>query len=656
MRFAGIAVLGLGALLASQAQAQNFSNIYFFGDSNTDSGRYLYLPQTKNNPATFATVGGYTTNPGPMYSVALGSYFGFAVVPSDSPTGGNNYAAGGARVVFQGNNSNAWSTQSQIAAFLALTGGLADPNALYVFSIGVNDLKTSTTGGPGNIVNPVNTAAITTLGQQAAAQVTGLAAAGARYIIVPNTVSIRSAAAGAASGFGFGTGTQNSATSRALYDQVLWSTLAANRVNFIPADFNTVYNYVLVNPAPFGITVTSVNTPACGPTVGSPNCGPANYTTPNADKTYFYADGPNSSTGGGHLASAMQKVQADYYYSLIVAPSQISFLAEIPIKTRVAVINSIFNQIPLSWGQAGSFHGWASGDVSAFKAKNYAGFPDDPGVPTTVTAGFDYRVSRNWLLGAAFSGSTTTQSYSPLGNYKQDEFSASFYSAFRIESFWLNAIGTWGSLRDTTNRDVQLGITVQSNTGSTRGTDVSLAIEVGYDFGAGAVAPSLPNGLPVKAPLMAAGPAFVHGPVVGITLQQVRIDGFTEFNPAGLTALAFDSQRRDSAVTALGYQAYMTLGMWQPYAKLVWNHELASLDRQVTASLTTIVAPAFSMPAVAFGRDWGTATVGTRVMFAPNVAAYAAFIGQFGERDVQNYGGQVGLNVSFDWGAVVAKY
>jgi len=43
-------------------------------------------------------------------------------------------------------------------------------------------------------------------------------------------------------------------------------------------------------------------------------------------------------------------------------------------------------------------------------------------------------------------------------------------------------------------------------------------------------------------------------------------------------------------------------------------------------------------------------------MFSPNVAAYAAFIGQFGERDVQNYGGQVGLNVSFDWGTVVAKY
>lgn len=204
------------------------------------------------------------------------------------------------------------------------------------------------------------------------------------------------------------------------------------------------------------------------------------------------------------------------------------------------------------------------------------------------------------------------------------------------------------------NRDVPLGITVQTNDGATRGTNISFAFEAGYDFVVGG-APSSSR-LVVKAAPPPATPVFVHGPVVGVTLQQVRIDGFTEFNPAGLTALAFGDQRRDLAVTALGYQAYMTIGMWQPYAKLVWNHELADLDRQVTASLTTIAAPAFSMPAVLLGRDWATGTIGTRVKFAPNVSAYAAFIGQVGEQNARTYGGQVGLNVAFDWGPVVARY
>src|SRR5579871_5992736 len=76
------------AFLASVTPAHaQFNGVVFFGDSNTDSGRYLYLPEVKGNPATFATFGGFTTNPGPMWSTALGCFFGLPVVPSDAPTG-----------------------------------------------------------------------------------------------------------------------------------------------------------------------------------------------------------------------------------------------------------------------------------------------------------------------------------------------------------------------------------------------------------------------------------------------------------------------------------------------------------------------------------------------------------------------------------------
>jgi len=270
-----------------------------------------------------------------MWTAALGSFFGLAVTPSDSPTGGNSYAAGGARVVFENPATNEWSTASQIAAYLASTGGVANPNALYIYAVGVNDLKPGTTGGPGNIVTPPNLSAITTLGQQAASQVAGLAAAGARYILVLNTISIASPTAGAASDFGYNS---DVVESRAFYDQTVWGTLAGNGVRFIPADVNGVYNYVLLNPTPFGITNTNVNTPACGPTTAAQNCGPANYVVPNAPQTYFYADGPLASTGGGHLTTAVEMIEADYYYSLIVAPSEISFLAEAPIQTRLGVV------------------------------------------------------------------------------------------------------------------------------------------------------------------------------------------------------------------------------------------------------------------------------------------------------------------------------
>jgi outer membrane lipase/esterase len=122
-------------------------------------------------------------------------------------------------------------------------------------------------------------------------------------------------------------------------------------------------------------------------------------------------------------------------------------------------VNSITSQIPLSFGNPGVFHGWVGGDVSWLKVNNsYAGFPDDPGTPVATTAGFDYAITRDWLLGAAFSGGTTKHTFSLGGDFKQTEYAVSLYSAYRKDAFWLNTIGTWGSISDTVNRQVPIGI------------------------------------------------------------------------------------------------------------------------------------------------------------------------------------------------------
>jgi outer membrane lipase/esterase len=155
--------------------------------------------------------------------------------------------------------------------------------------------------------------------------------------------------------------------------------------------------------------------------------------------------------------------------------------------------------------------------------------------------------------------------------------------------------------------------------------------------------------LPVKAAEPAL-PRLTHGPVVGMALQHIVVDGFTETDAfssiGGFTALSFANQTRNSAVSELGYQASIDWGKWRPFAKLVWNHELASTDRSVTATLTSTVAPRFSMPAVVLGKDWGTATIGTTATFAPGVTSYATFAEQLGQQNVITYGGQVGLNVA----------
>jgi hypothetical protein len=113
--------------------------------------------------------------------------------------------------------------------------------------------------------------------------------------------------------------------------------LAAAGVNFIPADFNSVRLAISANPSAFGFefvdtalghtacikpaTVDSAWALLCSSDPGAPST----FASPTADQTRLFADNE-------HLSTAGQKIQADYYYSLIVAPSQISFLAENAVK------------------------------------------------------------------------------------------------------------------------------------------------------------------------------------------------------------------------------------------------------------------------------------------------------------------------------------
>jgi outer membrane lipase/esterase len=88
-------------------------------------------------------------------------------------------------------------------------------------------------------------------------------------------------------------------------------------------------------------------------------------------------------------------------------------------------------------------------------------------------------------------------------------------------------------------------------------------------------------------------------------------------------------------------------GRWRPFAKATWDHEFASPNRNVTATLTTSVAPSYSLPAIVTGTDWAVATAGTTLTLAHNVTGLAAVTGQAAQKNVAAYGGQLGVNVAF---------
>jgi outer membrane lipase/esterase len=662
--------VGAALLCSTQfAEAQKFNQLIGFGDSATDTGWFAHassgFPAVDFWTASAIAAGGnaHFTGPGPGNAQILGGFFGLPANAANTP-GGTNYAIGGAvdylvppgypLLTATGNlspNPLLPGVATQIGNYLTSVGGHANPNALYVLTGGGNDITAALLSfGP---FSPAGVNYLRGEAQILANSVAQLQAAGARYILMSNY---------------YPGPTTSPATS--FYGNVIlpatWNDLTAAGVKFIPADTISVFRYVENNLAKFGFTAP-VSSFACVPPVGYVGLGWGNTcaptTTPNPNYGYLVsADALQTHLfmDGIHLTEAGQQIEADYFYGLLTAPSEISYLAEAPVKTRTAVVDSIFEQIAISERQRrlGSFNTWVSGDISSLSIGNSPGFPTDPGTPAMVTVGTDYLWAPNWLVGGAVSAGTTTQSFSLGGNFKQTEYALSGYSAYADGRLWFDTVGTYGGLHYDVNRIVPLGIVTVSNTGNTSGRNASLASEIGYNFQLQVGSAGTPAPLPLKAPPGA--PLYlVHGPVAGILLQRIWVDGFTETDDlGGVTALSYASQIRDSAVTRLGYQAHIDLGIWTPYAKLTWDHELVPYDRSVTASLTTITAPSYSMPAVVLGKDWGSGTIGTTVALGRGITAYASFTSQFGQSQVSFYSGQIGLNVALNALApsIAAKY
>ena len=290
------------------------------------------------------------------------------------------------------------------------------------------------------------------------------------------------------------------------------------------------------------------------------------------------------------------------------------------------IITGIQQQIDVSQRpRPAGWNAWINGQLSYLQVNNSSpGFPSDPGFPVSGTMGVDYHWQNGWLAGAAVTVGHVNPTFSLGGGYTQNEGALNVYTAYRDGPVWGNLIGSVGWLDYNTNRQVPIGITVQPNNGSTDGSDLALAGELGYDLHTG---------------------FLTHGPVAGFILQQARVDGFTE--TGSFTSLSFGSQTRNSEVSVLGYQAGFDSGVWHPFAQVVWDHEFDPLDRMVTASLTTIAAPNYSMPAVVVGRDWATTTVGTGFKINQSWTGLASFTAQLGEQNVTNLGGLLGVNYAF---------
>lgn len=196
-----IARLSAGLVLSlagAVANASGYSHLFVFGDSLSDGGNNALLIGTA--PGQVISGDGYyaripyasgTYTNGQVWTQYLAQSLGLPLTPSLA--GGGNYAFGGAETGLNGSDVPAipgfpFSMKSQLGMYLNASGGVADPNALYIVSGGGNNVRAALEAIAAG-ADASSTFASTVAGYTAdlAYIVTGLQAAGAQHVLVLNT-------------------------------------------------------------------------------------------------------------------------------------------------------------------------------------------------------------------------------------------------------------------------------------------------------------------------------------------------------------------------------------------------------------------------------------------------------------------------------------
>ncbi|PYE39816.1 autotransporter domain-containing protein [Psychrobacter fozii] len=554
-------ILAITLCTAGLAHANDYSSVTFFGDSLTDGGYFSPLTQ-----GTFGLEesGQFTTNPDNTWATSFAEQLGTTAVANtyDGSQTGNNYAIGGARA---GVDVTAFgipvaSANSQVDSYVA--NNKVDPNGLYVVWAGANDLLAAAT-------DPDN--AQTTILGAVASQVdtiNTLKDNGANYILVPNIPDIgltpRAIEQGAVA-------QAQSTGVTSLYNQFMLSGVANTGANIIPLDMFSLLQEVADNPTAYGFT--NITTPACN-TDSSLTCGSSDLVTPDANETYFFADGIHP-TGSAH------QMIADYANAVVTAPSLIGVLPHIATTTGLATnerLQSHVNQIQSS-EQKPDRTLWAVGE---FEDQDIAGFDSDNNTQVLFGVDFAHPNSANAVTG--LYGNITQKEFdnsgvaTGLSNIELDEVGFGVYHSNTLDNFGgvqINGAVGFGNMDVDVTRAVTLGSYKQEFKSNADGKRFYANVQAGYPMQVSSVAIT---------------------PYIGATASRVKISELEEQENSGI-AMQFDEQKYTTTYGKLGVKAnHNVMEKLNVFGDIHYQKQLSDNREAVTARLNTLSNISFSTP------------------------------------------------------------
>lgn len=612
-------VAGALAMGASSAQAINFSAVYVFGDSLSDSGYYRPGIAALLGSTAAAGVGKFTTNPGPVWSEIIAQYYGGNGNPANA--GGGIYAQGGMRVTLPspaslvGPGGTQRPVSTQITEFLSK--GAADPNALYGVWVGANDMFSNLGLFQAGAIdatalqNNVLAAANAEIGQIARLQ-----AAGAKYILVFNIPDV-----GATPQFAGPLASSVTALAGG-YNTTLFTGLQGAGLKVIPVDAFALLTDVRANAAAFGFTNTSATACNLALTQGtSLFCSGATLTAPGAATSYLFADGVHPTTGA-------HRIVADFVKSLIEGPNAYSMMAEVPLSSRAAHIRTLDEGVRQGQSQqVGRLSAFAGFDGSKYDVTGTSLSPQTDTKNRAITVGVTMRASEALTVGMGVGSTKGEANMGSVGGFDVKETALSFFGNVKSNGWYANFTATGANLKfDNIRRSVVLGPVTRVATSSTKGSNGSASVMGGYDFTIG---------------------SLEVGPFVGMTVQDIKVNKLTETG-AGAANLNIFDQSRSSRVNSVGVRASMKLGNWTPFLRVSADNDSQNEERFVSANPVSVTSGnTYDIPGYKGDGSWTTVTAGIRGKLADKVGLSVVYTGVSSKQNVKQDG--VSAAVSFDF-------
>jgi outer membrane lipase/esterase len=267
------------------------------------------------------------------------------------------------------------------------------------------------------------------------------------------------------------------------------------------------------------------------------------------------------------------------------------------------------------------------GSVILAQDFSQADVPHSDNNTASVTAGADYRVTDQVLVGVTMSYAHTDATLDDFGSSATvDSYSPGVYASYADGGWFANFIGRYSYNSYTENRDI--AFLSQTANGGTTGNEGLVDLDGGYLFHSG---------------------PWSYGPVAGLQYTHLTVNSYTEQDSNA--NLAVDEDQSDSLRSRLGgevrFDGHCCGVTLSPHLTATWQHEFMDQSRGITSQFTQFSGGSFTVRTDSPSQDSALVDLGLDAQVDKTITVFGDYLVQAGQSNYFGQSVQAGVKVSF---------